>query len=307
VDELELIARIRERLARDDARISLGIGDDAAILAPMERGAVVSVDVVVDGVHFDRRWLSFADVGWRGYASALSDLAAMGADPVAGLLSMILPSDLSDEEVLAIVDGCARAADELGAPVVGGNLSRGAQLSISTTVIGHAPEHPIARSGARIGDGLFVTGTLGAAALGRALLARGDRSREPFVTRWRRPRPRFDVALALRASATSAIDVSDGLLADLDQLCEASGVGAVVEEALVPLEPGHSELAASIGEDGIALALSGGEDYELLFTARDDIDPTVATRIGSITERGVRVLRSDGSERMLLHRGYRHR
>lgn len=311
MDEFALIAELRAILSRDDPRVSLGIGDDAAILAPLARGAVVSVDALVEGVHFDRRWLSFEDVGWRAHAAALSDLAAMGASPRAGLLSLVLPSALEDEAVLAIARGAAEAGDAFGAPIVGGNLSRGSELSVTTTVIGEAPPRPLRRDGARVGDGVFVTGTVGAAALGLALLAAGEEDREgasSFVARWRRPRPRFDVAPGLSGVATSAADVSDGLAADLGHICEVSGVAAVIECARLPLEAGHAALAASLGRDGDLLALAGGEDYELVLTAPPGARPEAATYIGSVVAgEGVRVLDRDGAELALPERGHRHR
>ncbi|HEY8428128.1 MAG TPA: thiamine-phosphate kinase [Sandaracinaceae bacterium] len=311
MDEFELIASIRSLLASEHAHVALGIGDDAAILAPMAGGAVLSVDAVVDGVHFDRRWLSLEDVGWRGYAAALSDLAAMGASPRAGLLSLVLSSALGDEDVLALVRGAGEAARAFGAPIVGGNLSRGTELSLTSTVVGEAPPAPLTRAGAREGDAVWVTGTLGAAALGLAALAAGkgdDREAAPFVARWRRPTPRFDAARALLGVATSAADVSDGLVQDLGHICEESGVGAVIEEALVPLADGHEALAESLGEDALLLALTGGEDYELVFTAPAGAEPPMATRIGRI-ERGerVRVLGRDGAERAIRRTGHRHR
>lgn len=311
MDEFALISKIRARLERDDPRISLGIGDDAAILAPMTRGAVLSVDVAVEGVHFDRRWLSLEDAGFRGYVAALSDLAAMGSTPTAGLLSMIVPEGLEDNEVLHMIDGARQAADAHGAPIVGGNLSSGAQLSMSTTVIGEAAEHPLTRGGASAGEAVYVTGTLGAAALGMALLARGEAERdgaEVFVARWRRPRPRFDRVAPLLAVASSAIDVSDGLLSDLEHICRASGVAARIESARLPLEAGHDALASALGLDGDELALAGGEDYELLFTAEAGaVDPSVATRIGVLESgEGVQVQGRDGKARSLARRGYRH-
>jgi thiamine-monophosphate kinase len=312
MDELELLTKIEERLRVSDVRVAIGVGDDAAVLAPMARGTVLSVDVAVEGVHFDRRWLSLEDAGYRGYVAALSDLAAMGAAPVAGLLSMIVPSAASDGDVLRMIDGAREAALLYGAPIVGGNLSSGAELAMSTTVVGAAPEHPIERRGARAGDALYVTGTLGAAALGLSLLSRDESTREHaavFVDRWRRPRARFDRVPALLGVASSAIDVSDGLVQDLEHLAKASRVGAIVESALLPLEEGHAELAAALGLDGDLLALSGGEDYELLFTAAEGaVDASIATRIGSIVPgQGVRVLDRSGSERVLPRGGYRHR
>lgn len=311
MDELSLLAKIRERFDARHPRVTLGIGDDAAILAATSGGAVLSVDVAVEGVHFDRRWLSLEEAGHRGYVAALSDLAAMGATPSAGLLSMIVPGSSSDDEVLSMIEGAHRAAEEYDAPIVGGNLSSGAQLAMSTTVMGEAPPKPLRRDGARPGDALYVTGRLGAAALGLALLSRGEERREgaaPFVARWRTPRARFDRLADIVSVATSAMDISDGLLMDLERLTEASGVAATVESANLPTEPGHHELARALGLDGDVLALTGGEDYELLFTANASLDPSVATRIGSIhAGSGVRVLDRNGRERSLNVRGYAHR
>jgi thiamine-monophosphate kinase len=302
--ERELIAAIRARLAREDRRIELGIGDDAALLAG---GSIVSVDALVEGVHFDRRWLTWEDVGFKAYAAALSDLAAMGAAPVAGLSALILPRELEDAAVLAIVDGIAEAADAFDAPIAGGNVSSGGVLSITSTVIGRA-DRPITRSGARVGDGIYVTGPLGMAALGWRLLARGE-TKEPFATRWRRPRPRFDLAPQVAAIATSAIDVSDGLLADLDHVCRASGVGAAIDIDEVPVAAHQLELARSIGEDGLELALTGGEDYELAFTSADDDQATKwGARIGTIVERSsASVVDREGRAIDLARRGYEHR
>ncbi len=313
MDEFALIAAIRARLTRRaPPGVTLGIGDDAAVLAPMAGGAVLSVDVAVEGVHFDRRWLRTEDVGWRSYTAALSDSAAMGASPKAGLLSLILPADVPDDDVLAIVEGVAEAAEACGAPVVGGNVSSGAQLSITSTVVGEAGANVLTRSGARPGHAVYVTGTVGTAALGLALLATGRSELEgatPFVDRWRRPRARFDAADALRRVARSAVDVSDGLVADLVHICEASGVGATIEVARLPLAPKHETLAAAIGRDGADLALAGGEDYELLFTAPPGtVSPDMATAVGSIEEGDrVRVLEPSGAERSLATSGHRHR
>lgn len=318
MDEFALIERIRRRLARDDARVQIGIGDDAAVLAPMARGTVLSVDVVVEGVHFERRWLGWEEIGGRGYVAALSDLAAMGAEPVAGLLSMVIPTNVDEEAVLSMIEGVAQAADYYGAPVVGGNLSVGRQLAIHSTVVGEAPARPMRRRGARVGDGVFVTGTVGAAALGWRLLAAGrDEATEEthaFLQRWRRPRARFDVAEQIRRVASSCIDLSDGVLQDLGHLCEQSGVGADVEIGRLPLERGHHTVATAAGEDPLELALSGGEDFELLFTASPREAQglgKIATRIGTIveatTQRGrVRALDEQGQERPTARTGHRH-
>jgi len=307
VDEFALIARIRERLQTAAPRVRVGVGDDAAVLAPSAGCAVLSVDAVVEGAHFDRRWLSWPDVGWRGVAGALSDLAAMRAAPVCALLSMVLPEDLAGDDALAIVDGAAEAARAHGASIVGGNLARGPVVSLHTTVMGEAPS-PLGRGGARPGDGVFVTGTLGAAALGWRLLAKDAEAQGPFVRRWRRPRARFD-ALPWLAAATACVDVSDGFAQDLGHVCEASEVGAEIDLAALPVAPDHATVAAASGHDPHLLAATGGEDYELIFTAPAPPAPSSAdvTRVGTIIEgAGVRFTAPDGTPWSPPAAGHRH-
>jgi thiamine-monophosphate kinase len=310
VDEFALIAAIRERLGPPGPRVALGIGDDAAILRPSRRGVVLSTDVAVEGVHFRRDWLSLEDIGFRSYTGALSDLAAMGASPTSGLLSLILPPDLGAARTLAIVDGVAAAGRRYRAPVIGGNVSGGRELSLTFAVVGEVGPRPLSRSGARVGDGVFVTGTVGAAALGWRLLDAGlgeAPEERVFVERWRRPRARFDLASRLGGVATAAIDISDGLLADLGHLAAASGVGATVHVEALPTEPGFADVAPRVRGDAAELALTGGEDYELLFTAPSGRVPRgLATRIGTVhQDLGVGAFEG-GAPRAVTHFGHRH-
>lgn len=287
MNEDALIAALTHGLASaSDPRVRLGIGDDAAVL---DDGTVLSVDAVVEGTHFRRAWLTLAEIGHRGTVAALSDLAAMGASPVAVLSSVAGPDA---EELTEIMSGVGEAAQRYGAVVVGGNVARAEVLSLHSTVVGRV-HAPWTRSGARVGDAIYVTGTVGAAALGWRALAEGL-SLEPFVTRWRRPNARFDLVPHLRPSA--CIDVSDGVARELGLICAASGVGARLEVAALPTEPGMSEAAARIDADPDALALSGGEDYELLFTLAASLDPTLATRVGEvIAGEGVNIVGRDGT------------
>jgi thiamine-monophosphate kinase len=321
MSEHALIAAIRARLATDDARVELGIGDDGAILRGSEVGSVLSVDAAVEGVHFDLAWLPLEDVGFRSYAAALSDLAAMGARARCGLLSLVLPTALDDAAVMRLVEGVAQAAERFDAPVVGGNVASGPCLVLSSTVVGECPQRgALLRSGAREGDAIYVTGTLGAAALGLAALRAGEGSRSeaaPFVARWRRLGARLDLVEALGRVAGAAIDVSDGLVADLGHLCRASGLVARIELGRVPREPGHDALAAALGLEPDALVLGGGEDYEVAFAAPDGLELAWATRIGTFTapraaaldDAGSRVmvLDRDGAPRSLDSGGYEHR
>lgn len=295
-DEFERIAEIRRRLERASPHVVIGIGDDATVLAVSSRPQVVSVDAAVEGVHFRRGVIADRDVGYRATAAALSDLAAMGAMPRVVLSSLILPPVLDDAALFAIVDGIGESAAACGATVAGGNLSLGSELSITTTVIGDAGEVSLTRIGARVGDGVFVTGALGGAALAWRLLDAGMRAPEAILRRFARPAPRIEEGRRLVGVATAAIDVSDGLLRDLGHVCDASGVGAEVHAHAVPLEPGLAEAAQPVGLDALTLALTGGEDYELLFTAPEAASlPFAATRIGTIVATGgVRVLDADG-------------
>jgi thiamine-monophosphate kinase len=295
-DEFQRIEQIRRRLAFASADVLLGIGDDAAVLAPSARAQAVSVDAQVEGVHFRRDLLEPADIGYRALASALSDLAAMGARARAAFVALIAPEQLPEEDLYAIVDGFAQAQRAFACAVAGGNLASGGELSITTTVIGDAPAAPITRAGARAGDALYVTGELGGAALGlRLLLAARCELAPECVARWRRPTPRLREGAALASVASAAIDVSDGLLQDLGHLAEASHVGFELELHRVPRVAPLAGASAAIGVDPDALVLAGGEDYELLFTAAPELRPAVGTRIGTVTAaQGIRIVDASG-------------
>ncbi|MFI5308445.1 MAG: thiamine-phosphate kinase [Polyangiales bacterium] len=295
--EFARIAEIKRRLAYAGSDVELGIGDDAAVMTKSAHGQALSVDAQVEGVHFRRDLLAPQDIGYRALTAALSDLAAIGATPRAALLSLILPASLDDGTLYAIIDGVREAQAEHACPVIGGNLARGAELSLTTTVLGDAPDAPLTRAGASAGDGLFVTGELGAAALGlRLLLADRPDLDAASVRRWRRPLPRIAEGVALRGVASAAIDVSDGLLADLGHLAEASGVGFDLELARLPLPRGLVSVSRTLGIDPLVLALSGGEDYEILFTAKGAAPPGIGTRVGTATRQpGLRLFDAQGA------------
>lgn len=286
--EFERIAQLSALFARPSASVAIGIGDDCAVLRPPAVPEVWTIDAAVAGVHFDLALMPLPDVAYRAFMAAASDVAAMGGRAVAALSALVLPSDFSDEQLAQLGGGLARAADACDCAIVGGNLARGALLSLTTSVLGACAERVITRDGARAGDGVFVTGTLGGAALGLLALQRGlgdDARFVPSVARFLAPRARLDLAATLSRVATAAIDVSDGLLQDLSHVCRASGVGARIERDALPLLPGFSEAASALGLDGHALALGGGEDYELLFTAPESSVPSaLATRIGTVTD-----------------------
>ncbi|MGN2242107.1 thiamine-phosphate kinase [Frateuria sp. GZRR33] len=302
--EFRLIDRIRERtaLAREDVR--LGIGDDAAVLAvPPGQQLAVAIDTLVEGVHFPHGTAP-QDIGWKALAVNLSDLAAMGATPAWALLALTLPQG-DPPWIDDLAEGFARLAREHGVALVGGDTTRG-PLCLSVAVHGFVPAgQALARSGACVGDAVFVTGSLGSAAGGLRLVQGrlpfdpGNEAHRSLRARLDRPTPRVRAGVALRAHASACIDVSDGLLSDLGHICAASGVGAELDLDALPLLPA---LRSVFGHAAAReLALTGGDDYELCFTV-----PTAAvgpmqaalaevgahaTRIGAVIEgQGVRAI-----------------
>lgn len=306
-DEFAKIEWLTKRLRSGDAQVPVDVGDDAAVLRNRSALSALTVDTQVEGVHFRRGFLSWEALGARAVITAASDIVAMGASPSASLLALILPPDFDDTDFRNLVEGADAAAKSTGARIVGGNLSAGSQFSLTTTVVGASEAEPIGRAGGRPGEILYVTGEIGAAALGLALLMADETDGETatrFVERWRRPPVRS--AASLRA-ATAAIDISDGLLQDLGHLCRASKVGARIFADRVPLARGHRDLCAELELDATRLALCGGEDYELLFSAPSDAQVHGATPIGELTEDAeVLVFDSSGQRLSLDSQGFRH-
>jgi thiamine-monophosphate kinase len=270
--EFELLARIRERLPASGPRTHLGSGDDAAVTVPGGATAT-SVDALVDGVHFRRDLASPAQIGHKALATALSDLAAMGAEAGEAYVVLGLPPDFSEEQCLELLDGMTALAAATATDLAGGDLSRARELFLAITVVGHAPDSQafVQRAGARPGDALVLTGEIGGAAAGLELLedprAGTD---EGLAGRQLEPTPRLAAGQALaRAGATAMIDLSDGLGADAGHLAQASGVKLEIEAEAVPLAPAAVALGEARNRDPWWL-LSGGEDYELLASVPPD-------------------------------------
>jgi thiamine-monophosphate kinase len=271
--ELELLARVRERLPPDGARVRIGSGDDAAVTVP-EGATVTSVDALVEGVHFRRGQASLAQIGHKALATALSDLAAMGAGAGEAYVVLGVPADLDEDGCIELLDGMAPLAAATGTALAGGDLSRAGELVLAITVVGHAPDPDslVARDGARPADALVLSGEVGGAAAGLLLLERPELERglaTEIARRLRKrqlePQPRLGVGHALaEAGASAMIDVSDGLGRDAGHVAASSGVGLRIDAASLPLAPGVAEVAAAAGRDALGLATSGGEDYELL-------------------------------------------
>ena len=280
--EFELLARIRERIPPAGPRVRLGSGDDAAISVPGAATAT-SVDALVEGVHFRRDQASLGQIGHKALATALSDLAAMGAEPGEAYVALGVPDDLDEDGCLELLDGLTALAAVAGTTLAGGDLTRAPVLTLATTVVGHAtePDHLVTRAGAHRGDVLVLTGELGGAAAGLLLLeSAGGKdvppesaaeeplksgTSEALVARQLEPQPRLAAGRALAAvGATAMIDLSDGLGGDAGHLAAASGIGLRIDAAALPLAAGVAEVAAAVGADPLQLAVSGGEDYELL-------------------------------------------
>jgi thiamine-monophosphate kinase len=296
--EFELIAAIRERIASagaaDSPGLVLGSGDDASITVS-EGATAISVDALVEGVHFEIPPFTPADVGHKALAVALSDLAAMGARPGEAYVQLGVPEERGEAELLELADGVARVAVAHGVAVAGGDVTRAPVLLVAVTVVGGAgsADALVRRRGARPGD------VLGGAAAGLLLLADerlssavDDEVAAALRRRQLAPEPRFEAGRALAASgATAMIDISDGLGADAGHLASAGEIGLEIDLERLPVQAGVAEVAAAAGRDPLDLAAGGGEDYELLVTLPPEQAEAAAggstlTVIGEVTETG---------------------
>jgi thiamine-monophosphate kinase len=305
--ERQVIARVRARVPAPPSFVVVGIGDDAAVLEPpRNRLDIVTTDAAMEGVHFDRRFMDMGAIGHRVLAANLSDLAAMGAEPRTALLSLMLPDALLLADLDVLLDAFLALAARTGTHLVGGNVTRSpGPLVIDVTVSGTAKRRKVlTRSGGRAGDELYVSGSVGGAAAGLAWLQQdrgADTPADPAVAdavaRFLRPEPRLRLGLLAgrTRAASAAMDLSDGLADAVRQLAEASGTGARIEAAALPVHPG---VAAVLGDADAALgtALAGGEDYELLlavprragrrFAMAARLARLPVTRIGVLTPAG---------------------
>jgi thiamine-monophosphate kinase len=317
MDERERIALLARTLApRAPGRgVEVGIGDDAAVLrvtdasgSPAVQGRLVwTIDEQVAGTHFERGLLSWHDVGWRSLMAAASDVAAMGAEPWCALCALVLPDDFGDEALGELARGQSDAAAALGAPVVGGNLSRGPALSIATTLLGTCAR-PVVRGGARAGDALWMAGAVGLAAAGLLALRLG-RGGEPglahAVEAWRRPRALVDAGRAMAGIANASVDVSDGLAGDVGHIAEASEVSIVLDEGALAADASLGRAAAALGASALDLALHGGEDYAIVAASPSPI--AGFRRIGEVRAgKGLALRTAGGSEQALEARGFDH-
>ncbi len=311
--ERDFIARHLAPLATSGA--ARGLGDDAAVWTPpLGRDLVFTHDVLACGVHYLPSDPP-SDIAWKLLAVNLSDLAAMGATPAGVLLGLGLSAAEDDEWRAAFTAGLGRALDRWQVALWGGDTVTGLDRAVlGLTAIGHVePGRALARSGARPGDTLWVSGTIGDAGLGLAI-AHGEAAPDKtLLNRFRRPEPRLALAWALAGVATAAMDVSDGVLIDADRLARASGVAVAVDLAALPLS--DAARSRTVGDAGLLELATAGDDYELLFTARDDAAvlesaaaaKTSVTRIGAITAgSGLTVRNADGRDVTPARLGWEH-
>lgn len=333
IGEFELIAllesRIRERnrvqiekLRALGVEVELEIGDDAAAWRQTSARIVSTTDTMVEGVHFKTDTTPWDELGWKAMASNLSDVASMGCSPTLALVTLGLRGDIPVGGLVQMYDGMMEACEYAGGAIIGGDVVRSDTFFITVALEGvcDTGSHALSRGSARVGDLIGVTGHLGSSAGGLALLldadaGRGvsDESRAHLVEAHNRPLPRVAEGRMLRElGVRCAMDVSDGLTADLGKLCVASGVSAVVEVERLPAD---DHLKGAFPGRWLELALGGGEDYEILFTANADVMESAAERLGegiSIIGRieegdgAVKIVDSDGSEIVVGSGGWDH-
>lgn len=327
--EFPLIHRVAQRLPAYRPDVRVGVGDDVAVLEGDEGAYLLATcDIQVEGVHFLRDRITPYQLGRKAAAINLSDIAAMGGEPLHFLVSLALPPDTEVAWVDALYDGLREEASRYGADIVGGNMAKtGGPIVVDLFLLGQVPrEHLLLRSGARPGDEVWVTGFLGNSAAGLALLLQPDlpveeAAREAVLAAHLTPTPRVreGQAIARRGQATAMIDLSDGLSSDVGHICEESRVGVRLWAGSLPTSPAARQVARLAGKQAWQWALGGGEDYELCFTAPPgageelaaavrEATGTQVTQVGEILpEEGGRWLRlEDGSEVPLAEAGWDH-
>ena len=315
ISEDELLGAIRRVLSGSDPAIVVPVGDDAAVVRAGAGDLVLTTDALVEGIHIDRATVTARDIGYKAIAVAVSDVAAMAGSPRFALSALTLSDDVDAAWTMELFGGMREACDEFAVALVGGNVSRGPAVSAAVTITGEvAPGRAVTRAGAKPGDVVVVTGSLGGAAAGLRMTrdAPGGRWTDDVrdaIRRQQHPTPRVGEAQVLaHHGATAMIDVSDGLALDLARLCEASAVGARLMLHDVPVHP-----AADEGD-----AIGGGEDYELLATmpsesAAADAEAEVRdvfgiplTTIGAIVPEGLEAVDPSGVSRPLARAGWDH-
>jgi thiamine-monophosphate kinase len=326
VGELSLIERIRERIGDPGPGTRIGLGDDGAVLERPSGLSILTCDAFVEGVHFRRDYASLEDIGYKCIVANQSDVAAMGGFPAQAVISVCVPENVSESDVLELYEGMLDAVTRFGGEIVGGDVvASTAGLVVSVAMLGVVgPDRVVTRRGAVPGDAVLVTGELGGSGAGLLALESGlplAGEVAAAVRRHLRPAPRIAEVQALLDVATphAMIDVSDGATTDLLHLAEESEVGVVLREAAFPVFGLAAAVAARLGRDPSELALGSGEEFEILVTLPASeveratehvaaVTGTRLTRIGEVVDRGTgcRLIGSDGAARPLRRTGYEH-
>jgi thiamine-monophosphate kinase len=312
--EFGFIERVARMASCAAPELELGVGDDCALVRVGDQRLAVTTDAMLEGRHFRTDWLSPEEIGARAMTAGLSDIAAMGARPVLAFTSVAIPPAWTAEEATELSRGLVEQAARYGACLAGGDtIAAHEEAFVDVIVIGWCGEHIWRRDGAEVGDSVCVTGSLGGAMAATAGRLAGLAS-IPCWEAYARPQPRVLEAAAMAPLGLihAAMDISDGLVQDAGHICERSGVGIVIRATDVPVHAGAIEVTAELGEDAVWYALTGGEDFELLFTCRPEAVPvlqaaisTPLTVVGEVVAGAqVVVLDAAGEEMALARRGW---
>ncbi len=309
--EFGLIKKLKKRCSGNLNDVITGIGDDAAAVRIKKDTAIVTSDMLIEGVHFDLSFTTFFQLGHKFLAVNVSDIFAMGGKPEYFLISLGIPGHFKNTNIEELYKGLMKIAKKHGISIVGGDTCMSKSgLVLSGTLIGTAGKI-IKRSGAKAGDSIYVTGTLGDSAMGLQLLKKRNRraikfssasSASRLMKKHLMPEP---APLKNRSGVTSMLDISDGLLIDLNHICEESKVGAVIYKDKIPASRELAISAKKAGLDPLPFSLKGGEDYELLFTAPPNYK-TAAYKIGEITKKGRFIIDENGRKTRFKAEGYEH-
>jgi len=320
IGEFGLIKKLRTKCKNTRKEIIAGIGDDAAAIKQGNKKILITTDMLLEGIHFDLSFTTFYQLGYKFLGVNISDIFAMGGNPKYFFISLGIPKDYKSNDIDELYSGILKIAKKFGIAIAGGDTCASRQgFVLGGTLIGDA-DKVITRSGAKVGDNIFVTGTLGDSAMGLMLLKRqkaeGRRQKLKFKTQYSKlkiqnsklirkhlmPEP---IPLKNTSKVTSMIDISDGLLIDLSHICDESKVGAVIYKDKIPISGELTDTAKILGTDPVKFALKGGEDYALLFTAPPDIK-TTATKIGEIITRERFIIDEKGRKIKFKSEGYEH-
>ncbi len=330
LSERNLIEHIRKRADISTKGLIKGIGDDCSVFGSADSNHwLISTDMLVDGIHFERKWHSPRLLGRKSIAVNLSDIAAMGGIPRFVLLSVSIPSGISSEWLFQWLEGVYEILEEFNCCLIGGDTVSGKELNISVTILGE--QHPsgvLYRSGAKIGDTVYVSSPLGSSAVGLAILEKSYKKKkdiekrwEPFVNAHLDPVPQVRLGQVLCASGcVSAMqDISDGLATDLGHICKESCIGAVIRQRLLPVDPSLPDACSAFDLNELDCILKGGEDYQLVFTVRKGMETVLEEHISQfgtytvaaigkiVSGQGVFFEEQGGTQREIAFQGYEHK